>query len=66
MTKAPSIKLRRHVQPLSEQETDELVCAMADLFVAYVKGHGGGKQRPPGKPEATRASSLRPPVPRSN
>lgn len=54
--RATSIEIKRHVQHLSEKETDDLVCAMADLFVAYVKRHGGGKQCSSGKQKENRSN----------
>ena len=38
MPPPPTIEFKRHVRRLSEQETDELVEAVADLIVNFLKG----------------------------
>lgn len=39
-TSAP-LQITRHVQPLSEQETDEVVGVAADLIVNFLKAERG-------------------------
>ena len=56
MTDAPSISLKRHYQRLSEKETDELVGAVADLIVAYVKQRGADRAAPVEKSDDSDAS----------
>ena len=38
MAATSSIELKRHYRELSEAETDELVAAVADLIVTFLKG----------------------------
>jgi hypothetical protein len=38
MPATPSIEVKRHYAELSEKETDELVAAVADLIVNFLKG----------------------------
>ena len=51
-----TLELTRHYDTLSEQETDEVVEAVADLMVNFLKGRrdparAGGDERNPGEHE---------------
>ena len=59
MSTAPSISIKRHYQRLSEEETDELVGALADLIVAYVKRRGGGQRACGDKPSPRRNEVIK-------
>ncbi len=37
----PSIQLKRHATRLSDKETDELVNAVAEIVVAFIKSRNG-------------------------
>lgn len=40
------IELKRHHRELSDQETEEVVCAVADLIVSFLRGSQGHHQSP--------------------
>jgi len=42
MTTPPAIEFKRHYRRLSEKQTDELVGAVADLIVNFIKSRKGG------------------------
>ena len=43
MPATPPIELKRHFHTLSEKETDEVVDAVADLIVNFLKGKRGSE-----------------------
>lgn len=51
MRNAPSIEIKRHCRKLSEKETDQLVGAVADLIVAFVKRQDNGQPGAAGNTE---------------
>ena len=48
MRTPPAMEFKRHYRRLSEKQTDELVGAVADLIVNFIKSRKGG--RPAGSP----------------
>ena len=54
-TSAP-LQITRHVQPLSEQETDEVVSVVADLIVNFLKT----KRSPEPPTERSREQEVKP------
>ena len=40
----PSIQLKRHATRLSDKETTELVNAVAEMVVAFIKSHSGERR----------------------
>ena len=51
MRNTPSIEIKRHCRNLSEKETDELVGAVADLIVGYVKRQSNDQPETAGNPD---------------
>ena len=43
MRTPPAMEFKRHYRRLSEKQTDELVGAVADLIVNFIKSRGGGE-----------------------
>ena len=41
MKTPPAMEFKRHYRRLSEKQTDELVGAVADLIVNFIKSRGG-------------------------
>lgn len=50
MRNAPSIEIKRHCRKLSEKETDQLVGAVADLIVVFLKRQDNGQPGATGNP----------------
>jgi len=48
----PSIQIKRHHRRLSEKETTELVEAVAEMVVTFIKTRAGERARPPQRPSA--------------